>query len=259
MDWKATFPDGVLHVEAYLPTYNASAGETAARHKRLLDVLEKRAPDGWWLLPLHLPSVSGHASLRPFRELVAALLARIPQADTVPPGVALEVHGQLPEGRVELALHRTTGRGGLGSHAMIGYMDNSRDVLREAWRDRRKRQQGRSVPSPALLAIAGSFLGPDLEDFEVALLGGDLALGLPADGVMAKERNPPWAGVLAFPRISPAGAADPVLFMAPGYRGPLPAAVERLEIRRLGPGGLDVQPAQDVDVVRGIRWAASST
>ncbi len=255
VDWRATFPDGVLCVEALAPVYNAASGETASRHLRLLDLLEERVPDGWFLLPFHLPALSGHAPLYPFRELAEALLAQIPPADSSPPGAAVRLHGRLPEGRVEFTAFRAKGRGGLGGGAMISHFDNSEKVIRESWADRRKRRQGRSVPPPALLAIAGSFLGADLEAFEMALFGRDVRLGRKPDGAMV-ESNPPWAGVLAFPTVSPAGVADPVLFVAPAYTDPLPRAVDRLQVRRLGTNGLAIQEARDVDVMAGTRWAA---
>jgi hypothetical protein len=51
---------------------------------------------------------------------------------------------------------------------MIAHYDDSELVIRDSWKNRRKRKQGRSVPPPALLAMAGSFLGADLEAFEMA-------------------------------------------------------------------------------------------
>lgn len=139
---------------------------------------------------------------------------------------------------------------------MVGYADDSEVVVRRAWLDRGKREQGRSAPEPALLAIAGSFLGADLDDFERGLLGRDLRLGRDPDGAMV-EPDPPWAGVLALPRISPVGADPPVLFMAPGYSGvPLPMAFAGIEERRLGDDGVAVRPAREGDVWAGIRWAS---
>lgn len=255
VDWRARFPDGVLHVEAMVPVYNAASGETAGRHDRLLDLLEERVPDGWWLMPFHLPALAGHAPLYPFRELAEGLLAQIPPAETVPKGAMVHLRGRLPEGRVEFTALRATSSGGLGGGAMIAHYDNSEDVIRESWSDRRKRKQGRSVPPPALLAMAGGFLGADLEAFEMALFGRDVGLGRKPDGAMAVDRDPPWAGLLAFPTVSPAGAPDPVLFVAPAYADPMPEAVERLEVRRLGPAGLVIQEPRDKDVMAGIRWA----
>ena len=104
-------------------------------------------------------------------------------------------------------------------------------------------------------SLQGGFAGADLEDFENALFGRDVRLGRRPEGVMAVDRDPPWAGVLAFPHVSPARVTDPVLFLAPGYDGVLPAAVDRLEVRRLDPGGVAVQQARDTDVMREMRWA----
>jgi hypothetical protein len=252
VDWRATFPDGVLHVEALVPVYNAASGELARRHNRLLDMLEDRVPDGWWLMPFHLPPLTGHAPLHPFRRLADQLLAQLPPSESVEHGVVVRLHGRLPEGRVEFTALRASGPGGLGGGAMVVHYDDSERVIRESWNDRRKRKQGRSVPPPALLAITGSFLGADLEAFQSALFGRNLRQ---PDGAMATDRDPPWAGVIAFPTVSPAGAADPVVFVAPGYPGPFPAAVNRLEVRRLQKTELAVQQARDVNVLTGVRWA----
>jgi hypothetical protein len=255
VDWRASFPDGVVHVEAMVPVYNAASREAVARHDRLLDVLEPRIPRGWWLLPSDLPAIAGNASLRAFRELADALLARIPPAELAPAGSVVHLRGRLDGARVGFLALRATGRGGLGGGAMISHFDDSEQVIRGAWADKRKREQGRSVPHPRFLAMAGSFLGADLEDFEMALFGRDLRIGRRPDGAMVED-DPPWSGVLAFPAVSPAGVPDPVLFVAPGFAGPLPAAVERLEVRRLTAIGLDIREARDSDVMAGMRWAS---
>jgi hypothetical protein len=154
---------------------------------------------------------------------------------------------------VLIAAPATKRPGGLGGGAVVGYMDDSRVRVAAAWADRRKRRQGRSVPPPAVLALQGSFGGADLDDFENALFGLDARLGRAPDGVMARDRRPPWAGVLAFPRVSPAGGADPVLFVAPAYSGSFPEAVNRLEIRRLVDGGVAIQEPRDRDAMAGMK------
>jgi hypothetical protein len=252
VDWRATFPDGLLHVEAMVPVYNAASGELVRRHDRLLDVIEERVPAGWWIMPFHLPSLSGHARLTPFRKVADDLIAQLPPSESVTEGTTLRLHGRIPEGRVEFTATRTGRGGGLGSGAMIAHYDDSERVIRAAWNNRRKRSQGRSVPAPALLAIAGSFLGADLDDFENALYGRDPRR---PDGAMATDLRPPWAGVLAFPTVSPAGVPDPVLFVAPLYAGAFPIAIERLEVRRLTATGVTVQLSRDRDVMAGVRWA----
>jgi len=116
-----------------VPVYNAASGEKASRHDRLLDVLEAQVPNGWFLLPFHLPALAGHAPLSPFRTLTEDLLAQIPPADSVEPGAVVHLRGHLPEGRVELTALRAQGSGGLGGGVMISHFDNSEKVIREAW------------------------------------------------------------------------------------------------------------------------------
>jgi hypothetical protein len=255
VDWRATFVDGPAYVEAMAPVYNAESAEKMRRHERLLGVVEELAPNGWWLMPFHLPALPGEASLRPFRALVERLVATLPVQQSTGEAASIHLDGDLPEGRVGITAMRATGSGGLGGGAIVAHFDNSEVVIRNAWMNPRKRRQGRSVPPPAFLALAGSFIGADLEDFDNALFGRS---GGSMDGVMTRERNPPWAGVIAFPSISPASATDPVLFVAPAYSGAIPAALRRLEVRRLVADTVHVQAAEDHDVMKGIRWASRS-
>lgn len=258
VDWRATFPEGVLHVEAMVPIYNASAGVTMRRQQRLLEYLAEQAPPGWWINPHGLPNLIESAPLGPFKARVRQLLAQLPPADTVEVGSAVELGRQehAYEDRLWINAWRTDKQGGIGMHGGAAYYDNSESRIRAAWMlDKRKRSQGRSVPPPAVLALLGSFAGADLGDFENALFGRDVGPGHEPDGVMAVDTDPPWAGVLAFPTVSPAGAADPVLFVAPAYTGGFPDAIERLEVRRLTDRGVEVQAPRDTDVMAGMRWA----
>jgi hypothetical protein len=255
VDWRATFPDGTLHVEAFAPVYNAESGEVAKRQLRLVDELRKRIPPGWWIMPFRLPPLAGHASLGDFRRVADELVEQIPPADQTSRLTKVELVGALPQGRVHITAFRDD-PGGLASYPMISHVDNSEQVLRASWMDRRKRSQGRAAPAPALLAIPGSFLGADLDDFEMALYGRDVRLGREPDGAMVED-DPPWAGVLAIPTMSPASAEQPVILMAPRYLGPpLPAAMTQLEVRRLVPGGIETAPATVPDAWAGIRWAS---
>jgi hypothetical protein len=137
----------------------------------------------------------------------------------------------------------------------VSYVENSELRVAAAWRNRRKREQGRSVPAPALLALRGGFTGADLDDFEMALFGRDVRIGRRPEGVMATDRHPPWAGVLAFPEAGVAVGRDPVLFVSPAYDGEFPAAILRLEVRRLVYGRLEAQSATDRDVLSGLNFA----
>ena len=255
IDWRATFPDGVLYVEAMVPTYNASAGVNMQRQERLLDYLAEQAPPGWWINPHELPALAESAPLRPFKTRVRRLLAQLPQPDTVEVGTTVELGRTRYEHGFWISAWRTAKPGGIGLRGGAAYFDNSELRIRTAWDDKRKRSQGRSAPPPAVLALLGGFVGADLEAFENALFGRDVGPGRVADGVMAVDADPPWAGVLAFPRISPAGARDPVLFVAPAYTGRFPIAVERLEVRRLVGGTRAIELAVDTEVMAGMRWA----
>ena len=205
---------------------------------------------------MHLPDLPESAPLGPLRTEVERLLAMAPPVAEFQPGERVELHGEVWDERLELSLVRTDKVGGLGLQGGTAYVDNFELRIITAWEEKRKREQGRSVPPPALLAIQGGIAGADLEDFANALFGRDVRPSAVPTGVMVEE-DPPWAGVLAFPSVSPAGAAEPVLFVAPRYAGPpLPVAIERLEVHRLENGAVGVQEAADTDVWDGMRWAA---
>jgi hypothetical protein len=74
-------------------------------------------------------------------------------------------------------------------------------------------------------------------------------------GVMARESDPPWAGVLAFPRLHIAGASEPALFRAPAYVADLPNAIGRLETWTVEDGTVQVAPPQDPEAWAGMEWA----
>lgn len=144
VDWRATFPDGVLHVEAMVPVYNAMMGVTVRKHQRLLDVVEKRIPEGWWVIAGRLPALSESAPLGPFTRVVEELIGQLPPAHTVRPDDSRRLEGSLPGSHhdaevVLIAGPATSGPGGLGGGAVVGYMDDSRLRIAAAWANRRKR------------------------------------------------------------------------------------------------------------------------
>lgn len=257
VDWRATFPDGVLHVEAMVPVYNAGASETMRRRARLLAVIEEAVPPGWWIMPHRLPRLDENVPIRRFRQTVTAMLAQLPQPQIASRERKIELQAVWDGKYIELAAFPASpGRaGGLGSEGGVSYVDNSELRVAAAWRNRRKREQGRSAPPPALLALRGGFTGADLDDFEMALFGRGVRIGRPPEGVMATDRRPPWAGVLAFPEAGVAVGRDPVLFVSPAYDGAFPADVLRLEVRRLVDGRLEVQPSTDREVLSGMNFA----
>jgi hypothetical protein len=238
-----------------VPVYNAKAAETMRRRARLLAAVEAAIPPGWWIMPHHLPRFDENVSIRRFRQTVAIMLAQLPDHRTAMRDQPVEL-GAYSDGGVELAAFPASeGKGGLGSEGGVAYFDNSDLVVAKAWADKRKRAQGRSVRPPALLAVKGGFEGADLDAFESALFGPDASRGRKPEGVLARDRRPPWAGVLAFPRAGIAEGQDPVLFLSPFYSAELPTAILRLEVRRLVQGGVDVQPAHDLGVLAGLNIA----
>jgi hypothetical protein len=121
VDWRATFPDGVLYVEAMVPVYNAGAGETMRRRARLLAVIEDAVPHGWWIMPHRVPRLDQNVSIRRFRQTVTAMLAQLPDPRTASRDRPVELHDISAGEYVELAAFPASpGKaGGLGSEGGV--------------------------------------------------------------------------------------------------------------------------------------------
>jgi hypothetical protein len=125
---------------------------------------------------------------------------------------------------------------------VVSFMDNSIERLRYALKDFQKRKQAVGAVPPVFLAIDCPFHGPDSEDFDQALFGQtvdhrdfhsgkSLGITFNPDGLFVADKGIPFAGVLAFLKLSMVGGADPVLYLNPYQRWKLPAALASHETR----------------------------
>jgi hypothetical protein len=249
LDWRATFDDGsTVLVEATSPAYNAGAAKEHRRREALLGVIEAEAAPGWWIYPRELPKLGLNDARRDFRSLVRRWMAALPDQAGYSFDHRLVLDGIMPAGRVVLELWPgSNGRPTQSPIAMVSmgmFADDS--ALRVAVAAEAKRRQARAFPGEVVLvAIDAPFDGPDLEDFDTALLGstsvvispdpdrGILGYRFEPDGALSKQRRADYAGVLAFDRVGMFGAKDPTLYRHPRFEGSFPAGLAPLRRRML--------------------------
>lgn len=249
VDWRATFNDGsTVLVEATSPVYNAGATKEHRRLEALLGAIEAEAAPGWWIYPRELPKLGLSDTRRDFRSLVKRWMADLPDPAGYSSDHRLLLDAITPAGRVALELWPgSNGRPTQSPIAMVSmgaYRDDS--TLRVAVAAEAKRRQARAFPGEVVLvAIDAPFGGPDLEDFDTALLGstsvvispdpdrGILGYRFQPDGALATQSRADYAGVLAFGRVGMFGAEDPTLYRHPRFEGSFPADLAPLRRRVL--------------------------
>jgi hypothetical protein len=261
VDWRATFPDGrAIYVEATSPTYNAAHREERRRREAMLAIIERETPPGWWVIPRKLPALGLNDSRQEFQRRVRSVLAGLPDPagvtfDTRHRGTASTSHG-------ELVLEAWPGDPELGPIAMVSmgaWRDDSRLKVATAARFRKVRQARAFPGETVILALDAPYGGPDVEDFDQALLGHftahyDLELKpvgetFEADGVMAKQGRAEYAGVLAFGRVGMFGGLDPTLYRHPRFGGTFPDELLALRQRSLTSGGIADVPASTTAII----------
>jgi hypothetical protein len=245
VDWRATFADGHLDVEAMAPPFDVLMGTSMAKQARVIDLLGRDVPDGWALWPRRLPPLSGHDSTKPLRNLLRAEYRSLPEPAR---GTRVEIHARLGDERVEVVL-LAADWGPVAGWGTAGGASDAVPRVEGAWLDPRKRRQGRSARQPAILAVLGNGWSDSLDAFSQALFGWT------GEGVMASDARPPWAGVLAFPRLHVTGGPAPTFMRAPHYRGEVPAAINRLETWTVQSGTVTVSPALDRNPWASMEWA----
>jgi len=148
--------------------------------------------------------------------------------------------------------------------SMGALVDDS--TLRVAVAAEAKRRQARAFPGEVVLvAIDAPFGGPDLEDFDAALLGttsvvispdpdhGVLGYRFQPDGALSTQSRADYAGVLAFGRVGMFGAMDPTLYPHPRFQGSFPAGLAPLRQRMLeGRTRIVDTPATGTEIVDAI-------
>jgi hypothetical protein len=258
VDWRATFPDGAVYVEATSPAYNQEAALERRRREALLGVIEGETPAGWWVRPRRLPSLALGEPRGEFRRALRSRFAELPDRSHHTMADPLRLEAPTRHGEIVLELWPGDPKDSPIAMASMGaHRDDS--PLRVAFAERTKRHQARAFPGESvLLAIDSPFGGPDVESYDMALFGSTLVrIGLEddavsysfrPDGVLAKQRRAEYAGVLAFPQVGMFGATDPIIYHHPLHEGALPAALLDLRQRSIRSGGITDRQAQRTSI-----------
>lgn len=242
VDYRATFPSAPpISVECVSKRFNQAARLTIELHANMRELLDEIGPVGWVIIMVHLPEAKSPDDFRPYVDQARQFYATLPEPTTESPQQDFVWSG--PVGRMELQV-KPFPRGTRPNHLgpAVAYFDNSIPRLRSALIDSHKRRQALGAIPPVFLAIDSPVSGPDAEQFDQALFGQTAdhwdmrtqrSVGTSFDptGLFVTDRAIPFAGVLAFLRLSPTGGTDPVLYLNPYQRWRLPAEIAGLETR----------------------------
>jgi hypothetical protein len=261
VDYRATFPDGVVSVECVSKKYNMEARAEMLRHENMSNMLDEVGPHQWAINFRKLPAANSEHEFRPYVTKVADFYATLPEAVEEAPHHHFEWTGE--HGRIVLEAMPFP-KGTMPNHIGAGtaWFDNSVARLRDALIDSGKRRQARGAVQPVFLAIDCPFIGPDAEDFDQALFGTtvdhrgfdpDESVGVSFDpnGLFVSDRDIPFAGVIAFLGMRMTTAGDPVIYLNPYQRWKLPAALASHE-QRVWTSRIDRTPAVRRPVIQAV-------
>jgi hypothetical protein len=236
VDYHATFPDRVVvSVECVSKRFNLEAQKTIQRQGKMTRMLDDVGPTNW-IIDFHkLPTSDSPVEFQPYVQAARDWYATLPKPaeDGLRPTFAFEADG----GRMEIeAMPFPNGTKPNHMGPGVAFYDDSIERLKHALIDSHKRKQARGAIPPVFLAIDCPFNGPDAEDFDQALFGlavdhrgfdwqESVGTSFNPNGLLVTDRDIPFAGVLAFLKMSMVGAADPILYLNPYQRWKLPPAL----------------------------------
>ncbi len=242
VDYRATFPDGiVVSAECVSKRFNQGPQQAIERNGKQARMLAEVGPTGWIIEFRRFPEANSADEFRPYVENAKRFYSTLPEPTT--DGRHFEFTWQGVGGQMELeAIPFPTGTMPNHLGPAVTFIDDSIVRLKSALIDSHKRRQATGAVPPVFLAIDCPLNGPDTEDFDQALFGqtvdhrdidSGVSLGITfnPNGLLVTDKAVPFAGVLAFLRLSIVGAADPVLYLNPYQRWKLPAALASHETR----------------------------
>jgi hypothetical protein len=242
IDYRATFPDGVtVSVECVSKRFNQAAQATIDREGKMSQMLDEVGPVKWAIEFQKLPEANSAAEFEPYVKQAQDFYATLPEPSY--PDQRLHFAWDGDVGSMELeALPFPTGTRANHFGPVVTWMNNSIKRLQYALTDRQKRKQALGAFQPVFLAIDCPFHGPDAEDLDQALFGQtvdhrgfdphvSVGISFNPNGLLVTDSGIPFAGVLAFLRLTLGGGAEPVLYLNPYQRWKLPEALETHETR----------------------------
>lgn len=243
VDYRATFPDGItISVECVSKKFNHDAQLEAKRHGNMTTMLDAVGPTNWVAIFHKMPAANSADEFQPYVDASARFYTTLPEP--LAEGPRHEFHWEGEHGEISIEAMPFP-QGTMANHigVGVGWMDDSIERLRKALIDSHKRKQARGAMPPVFLAIDGqSMFGPDGDDFEQALFGSTVehrgfdhnkvvGHSFRPEGMLVRDKEVPFAGVIAFLGMSMVGAGDPLLYLNPYKRWDLPAALAAHETR----------------------------
>lgn len=253
IDFRATFPDGIVSVECVSKRFNLEAQKTQQRYGKMASMLDAVGPIRWAIRLDQLPGADSAYEFQPYVDAAQLWYTTLPEPQEGGPRFGFTHDGDVGLMVIEaIPFPKGTEPNHLGP--AVGFMDDSVQRLNYALVDEQKRKQALGAIPPVVLAIDCPFMGPDNSDFDRALFGNtvdhrgfdppheSVGISFDSSGLLVADRNVPFAGVLAFIKMSMIGARDPVLYLNPHQRWKWPTALLGHE-RRVWMARIDVTPA----------------
>lgn len=238
-DFRASFDDCSVIVEAVSPVINADAGEKVKQRNPLLEIVEKKLPDGWRCGVWELPEIGLADSKKEFNAALDTMFSDLPERRD---GERVDICKEVSNGLIRILLFPGESKSGrVMFEPPITVFDNSEDRIRYSLK--RKKRQVRSSDEAVLLAVDASGISSELEDFDKVLFGHTfekvdqdgrtIEIGFDADGYFQRNRTErsSYAGLLAFLEVGFQKCPNPVLYLHPRFEGSLPQAMNVLERR----------------------------
>ncbi len=261
VDYRATFPDGVVSVECVSKKYNRAAHDQRRRNANMVQMLDAVGPHAWAIVFRHLPDARSPEEFQPYVDQAAAFYSSLPTTAEEGLRIPFRWEGDRGEMRLE-ALPFPQGTRPNHFGPAIAWYDDSIGRIKAALIDSHKRRQARAAFPPVFLAVDSPFMGPDASDFDQALFGQtvdhrgfDIAESVGTsfnpNGLLVTDKAIPFAGVIAFLGMGMTGARDPIIYLNPYQRWSLPAALAAHE-RRVWISGIERRPAARPPVIEQV-------
>ncbi len=238
-DFLASFRDGKVFVEATVPVFDLEIIKKLKERNSLLAIIESQIPSGWNVGVNVLPDIGLSESKNEFKHVVNEIMSEIELSKSKEPKT---VNRELGSGEIELRFIRCKP----GVERLIWesyYLAWNRSKYRIHRAAKRKKKQVKGAVHPVILAIHGSGLSCEWENFDQAIFGQTIEVFnfntsffepvFCENGLFLQNRESPpnRAGVLAFIRVDVLAGGDPVFYRNPFYEESLPSAIRSLEQR----------------------------
>lgn len=268
IDYQATFSDGVVvSVECLSKRFNQAARGTIEREGKMSQMLDEVGPVHWAIDVQQLPKAKSAVEFEPYVRQAQIFYSTLPAPTSGDQRVHFAWEGEV--GTMELeALPFPSGTKANHIGPVVTWMDDSIQRLQYALKDERKRRQALGARPPVFLAIDCPFGGPGAEELDQALFGQtvdhrdfdphvSVGTSFNPNGLLVTDKGIPFAGVLAFIRLTIGGGAEPVLYLNPYQRWKLPEALASHETR-VWTSTIERKPATRLATLNTIAFVDSS-